>query len=296
MNSQQIKYFLAVAKYKNFTDAAENSYVSQPAITKQIALMEQELGLQLFKRDKRSVTITPAGEIMQEAFMQMQLIYENAMAYARRTDKGQTGIIRVGYINGLMLDFIPDVLKRFNQEYPNVEITFECLSFSALKKGLAEGAVDIGITLLLDVHNLPDLQWTKICSVPDGFVFSKNYYLARKENLSVADFRDVIFYIISPKEMKVNELLINVCNKHGFLPKKINYVSDPGSMLLMAESGQGVTLIDKLTFDNIANRDTLHFFELEIVIDILAAWKKENPNPLIPIFSSFLIKGASPPA
>lgn len=297
MNSQQVRYFLAVAKYKNFTDAAENSFVSQPAITRQIALMEQEIGLQLFKRDKRSVTVTPAGEIMKNAFIHMQAIYEDAVAYAHRATRGQNGTIRVGYINGLMLDMIPNVLKRFSQEYPNVEITFECLSFSALKKGLGDGTIDIGITLLLDVHNLPDLQWEKICSVPDGFVFSKNYPLARRENLTVADFKDAIFYIISPKEVEiVNELLINICKQSGFAPKRINYVSNPGSMLLMAESGQGVTLLDELTFNNIANKDALHFFKLEIVIDILATWKKENTNPLVPIFSSFLIQRHPPSA
>ncbi|MDR1069773.1 MAG: LysR family transcriptional regulator [Gracilibacteraceae bacterium] len=288
MNSQQIKYFLSVAKYRNFTKAAEHSFVSQPAITKQISLLEREIGLLLFQRDKRSVVLTPAGEIMQQALLEIQNLYERAVQEAREIDRGLTGRLRVGYINGLLLETIPLVLNDFSQTYPQVEVSFECLSFSALKKGLAEDSIDLGITLLLDVYNRPDLQWELICAVPDGFVFSRDSWFTRQKDLTVADFREAVFYIISPGECNVDELFHKICQLHGFLPKNVRYVADPGSMLLMAESNQGVTFLDRLTYDNIANRDKLCFFELDVVIDILAVWKKNNLNPLRQVFITAL--------
>ncbi|MDR1319884.1 MAG: LysR family transcriptional regulator substrate-binding protein [Gracilibacteraceae bacterium] len=225
---------------------------------------------------------------MLRTLLRIQSLYEQAVQEAREIDRGLTGRLRVGYINGLLLEIIPLMLENFSRAYPQVEVSFECLSFSALKKGLTEDSIDLGITLLLDVYNQPDLQWESIRAVPDGFVFSRESWFAQQKDLTVADFREAAFYIISPRECQVDELLRQICQPHGFLPKNVRYVADPGSMLLMAESNQGVTFLDRLTYDNIANWEKLCFFELDVVIDILAAWKKGNPNPLLQVFIAAL--------
>ena len=85
MNQLQIDYFKAVAHYKNFTRAAEELYVSQPAVSKQIAALEAELGVRLFIRKGRSLELTLSGEVMYEYFVRTAVELENAISLARRS-------------------------------------------------------------------------------------------------------------------------------------------------------------------------------------------------------------------
>lgn len=294
MNLQQIEYFLAVAQYKNFTDASLKLFVSQPAISKQISLMEKEIGIQLFKRDKRSVIITPAGQIMKEAFMEIKKEYEKALYDANLLNKGYIGKIRFGYLQGLFLDFSPDFINKFYQQFPNVDLSIESLSFSDTEKRLAEESIDLVITYLTDIINIPDLHWEKILSIPKVLVFQKDYPLDHKDNLSVSDFKEAAFYLISPKELNANKALIDLCNKHGFSPSTIKYVSDPSALLLMVASGRGVGMVNKLLIENFPYKDSLRYIELEIMDNIVICYKRSNANLITHQVSTFFLNTLPP--
>lgn len=145
MTLKQIAYFLEVVKEMNMTRAAANLYVSQTAITKQIHLLEEELGLQLFTRLNKSISLTAAGSYFKEQaeilHKQYQLLNVNMQAYK----KGEIGKLRIGLIKYIDLSLIITVFQQFQLKYPNIHCTFHSMSSKEIETSLAAGKIDLGI-------------------------------------------------------------------------------------------------------------------------------------------------------
>jgi len=143
MTLRQLEYFVAIAEHMNFTKAAEDMYVSQTAITKQIQVLEKELNAVLFVRDKKQVELTAAGRaFLPEAMAVLErarLAGEKAAAAAN----GFIGELRIGYIKGYEKTSFSDTIMRFHNENPNVRLFLERKDSWVLYKALHKGTDDI---------------------------------------------------------------------------------------------------------------------------------------------------------
>lgn len=131
----QIEYFIAAAKYLNFTEAAKNLYVSQSSLSKQIALLEEETGVELFIRTNRDVRLTLAGEVL---FKELSGIPEHinvAIEKSRQYNLMENGSIKIGCLEAMDTStFLPTVIKKIKQVYPNINIILERHSFKLLRE------------------------------------------------------------------------------------------------------------------------------------------------------------------
>ena len=100
MTSLQIKYFLTAARCLNFTEAARQLYISQPALSQQIAAMEKELNMQLFVRSKGKVFLTPAAVILMHDLPKYEKMYETILKNAQYANEGRSGVLRIGFLQG----------------------------------------------------------------------------------------------------------------------------------------------------------------------------------------------------
>ena len=115
-----------LAEHKNFTNTAKSLFVSQPAISKQIASLEKELGFALFFRSNRNVSLTPAGMIFFNAFTQMAGIYQEALKKAEGIYNEKSRRLRIGCVDGMEMGGILNTLfKSFREHFPNVEFQLE---------------------------------------------------------------------------------------------------------------------------------------------------------------------------
>jgi DNA-binding transcriptional LysR family regulator len=147
VNTQQIKYFAAVARHLNFTEAARSVHLSQPALSKQIALLESELGFNLFIRTSRSVRLTPAGVVLLKELEHISGLLEAAIENARAASTGKTGNLSVGCLEALDIrEFLPDAIAAFIKKYPDIKLSLERKSFKALLDALYGGTLDIIFT------------------------------------------------------------------------------------------------------------------------------------------------------
>jgi DNA-binding transcriptional LysR family regulator len=105
MNRQQMEIFLSLAKNLNFTKTANEFYTSQPTISRQISLLEEEWEVALFVRNKREVRLTPAGTIMFEKCQEALKIIDDGLQESRETESGTTGNIRIGFSNNVFFCF-----------------------------------------------------------------------------------------------------------------------------------------------------------------------------------------------
>jgi len=283
----QIEYFNAAAKHLNFTEAAKSLYVSQPALSKQIAILEKEIGVQLFFRTKRNVRLTAAGTVLFKELEGVTDRIEAAVEKAKRPDLGEFSDLSIGVLDAMDTGrFLPNILKRFRETHPNVRIVLERQGFRALRERLASGALDLVFTLSFEVENAPNVLWDTVYKQFGCLVMSAADPMALQEPLALADFRDKDFVIISREESPNGfDGIIRLCRHHGFTPNIVKQLPNVESVLLSVEAGLGVALVDSKI--QIHNRANFRFVEIEDdLLSAVMAWRKENLNPAVSLFTN----------
>jgi len=295
MNSQQIEYFLSAVKELNFTKVAEEFYTSQPTVSRQIALLEEELGFALFKRDKGSLRLTVGGAIMAQELAKSNQIIRNAIARVGLVSDGLEGELAVGYVSGMDTDLYvyPPTLE-FMGEYPAIKVTMESMSISGLRNNLESREFDIIFTFNFELPSIQNALSMKCYDVSPIIAMSSSHPLARKENLAIQDFSGQTFLLPSSSDSNSGRSeALDTLEALGVKDVKLRSMNGNESLMFGVRSGIGVALLDTsldLIHDNryvcIPLPEGYEFSTLEIV----AVWKKDNLNPIMPIYLD-LLKG-----
>lgn len=250
MTLTNIRFFVEAARCENITQAAANLYVSQPALSKHIALMEQEVGVPLFFRANRSVRLTPAGQYLYEQLRDLPLLCDHAFERARAIGKGAAGTFSIGILEGQDLQgAVLDRLNVFSRKYPNLDVRLERNSFSNLRSGLENGHYDLILTLVFELSGIPGAAYEVVIRQNGAIAMSRSNPLAGKEDLTIADLKDENFITIGEQESAGGyTLLCNDCVRFGgFEPKIVRHLSSLESLLLGIEAGMGVAILDRNT-------------------------------------------------
>ncbi len=292
MNQVQLEMFLSLAKNLNFTKTAEEFFTSQPTISRQINLLEEEWGLSLFIRNKREVRLTPAGTIMYDKCVEILNLIDEGIEKSKELINGNTGNIRIGILETMDTSiFVMPVASYFNSKFPSIHLNIEKRSFRELREKLEAGFFDIIFTFDFEIKNAPNLAYDKFCDVTAGIVISKKHPLAQKETLEKDDLLNENFLLPRPSDSpKRKEELEDVLEKIGIKHKGVIYLDNAESVNLNIRAGKGVALLD--TSVTIVS-DEIHykFFPLEkelAPLSVVYAWKKDNTNPAMAQFINTL--------
>jgi DNA-binding transcriptional LysR family regulator len=152
---QNILAYLAVAETGSFSAAASKLFITQPAVSKRIALLEQQIGLPLFERLTRQISLTEAGERLLPTARQVRLALEEFASTAQQTNQPLTGRLRIALSHYVGLHLLPDVLTEFSQRYPAVWLDLQFMDSEAAILAVAQGAVRLAYgTLAPGTHSL----------------------------------------------------------------------------------------------------------------------------------------------
>ncbi|HEV7868968.1 MAG TPA: LysR family transcriptional regulator, partial [Chthoniobacteraceae bacterium] len=145
MELRHLRYFVAVAESENVTRAAAKLRVAQPAVSRQIRDLEDELGLALLERTAKSVRLTDAGRFfLTEARAVLERV-EVAVAQVRAVAGGVRGELHVGYAPSLTVQILPRALRRFQAEFPGVRVSLHDLSTEEMLAGIRDGKLDVAL-------------------------------------------------------------------------------------------------------------------------------------------------------
>lgn len=283
MTLLQIKYFLTAARHGNITRAAEALYVAQPAMTKQIMALENELGMALFYRHARSVELTPAGEIMARGFLEMSDIFEDAKRKAALTQNDRCDHLSIGMLEGMYLERLSAAIKIFKEKHVNVNLNYWRGQYEFLKSEFLDDHVDIIFTFDNQLINLSNYETATLFTSEYKILLPKNHPLAGNDFLDKDKIADEHFILAIKDSGKTgNNHLKAACS--ALRIKKENIIPSPtfSSMFSMVECGAGIALIDMMV--DIPNRDAYAVFPTGIFHEFVAVWKKNSPNTLIQEF------------
>lgn len=273
MEFRHLRYFLAVAKEQNFTSAARLACVSQPALSKQIKELEEEIGKPLFVRNSKKVMLTEAGVFMK---MRAEEILElsNRTLAELKSDEGEiTGCINVvcGEMEGV--SFIAKAIKKMNRRYPAVKFNLTTGDEETVRHQIDQGIADFG--MFVDMTVIPNYESIRVpMEIPWGVLTWKQNPLAKKKFVKPKNLLNKPL-IISRQMMNNNTLATWL----GFGVDKLNVVGS-NDMLYNASKLTEAEIASVVTIDGIVNTKgtKLSFvpFAPKYNIQISVAWKKNQ--------------------
>jgi DNA-binding transcriptional LysR family regulator len=292
MEQRQLKYFVTIAEELHFNHAAEKLFVSQPALSQQIQLLENEIGVELFvkiKRKKlRKVELTKAGEAFLIDAKKILQLSQKAVENARKIGLQQE-MIRLGVYKMLLKERIIEVITMFSSNFPDTEIKIiELPTFVSVQDALMEETIDLGLTLLPLRHAELTAKTTQQGHLV--VIISEKHPLANEEFIKLSALKNEKWVEINKSLHPVYDEIEKACLQAGFsrIPNIVQEVSSLELLCSLVSLGIGIAFIPSLfnlnhiegiVVKNVVNDDNSPFDEIEINHSI--AFKKGNNLGLI---------------
>jgi DNA-binding transcriptional LysR family regulator len=293
MEIRQLQYFICVAEHLNFTEAAKQMYTAQSAISQQIKDLEEQLGVRLFNRNKRTVELTSAGSAFLKEAIEIVEKTKRAVEIARKAEEGLIGSLSIGFLSPSARTFLPLHVKKFRERYPKVELKLNHYNHGALNEAILANELDIAITTSFGLPNLADLQMKKIHTEKHMLVVHTDHPLAKRTNVHLSEIRnDPLILIARDEAPQTYDLIKKMCMENGFRPNIVSETRFLDTNLLLVEGGLGVTILPS-SMKAFASSKVL-FLDLEGIeaeFDIVAVWKRTNENPAIARFMELMESG-----
>lgn len=282
MTLTQLESFVVLAERLSFTQAADDLFISQPALSRMISALEQELGLQLFYRSSRSVSLTPAGRAFAQECPRILDSYRAGVDAALLAHRGFRGRVTVGILRDTFDASAVKFYQRLGEECPQIHLVFQELNHSQLIRALMAGEVDAiintGEALPPDDVDSIILRRDRQCAV-----VPVQSPLAQTHSLRMEDLKEENFVIMSrTSSLPGYGLVWKMAAEAGFMPKVVAEANYVPSLLMMVACGMGVsTLTDNLEY--LAQKMVRFIPLVGVPLSCHAfSWRRDSQNPSLP--------------
>ena len=194
MNLSRIEYFLAAAEHLNFTRAANALYITQPSLSKQIALLEDELGGPLFIRNPRDLQLTPAGKLLSHELSKIMPEIDAITEKVKRIINEKCEVLCIGCVETVFLgEKATNIVSEFASNEPDIELFIERHGFDALHNKITNGTIDAAFTFSTQIGKMKDIVNVEIDQRLRHVIVSKKHRLASFDKVGVEDIRNETF-------------------------------------------------------------------------------------------------------
>ncbi len=281
MELRQLRYFTALAEELNFTRAAERLHISQPPLSAQIAQLETELGVKLFERNSRKVSLTDAGSAFLRDVRVIQARLKEATQRVKDIHSGLAGRIEIGVSGSHFLGPLPQCISDLAKAYPDIDVVLNDMAPNDQIEALREQRIDISISrqvveddLLCSEALWPDPLWVAL---------PRQHPLAQETGmLTLATLANEHFIMLRRDTSRFAQHIYNACIQKGFTPYVVHAVSEVPAQLSLVGAGLGVAIVPGSTRRYQAN--TLVFRPLEdigIHTQVHAVMRKHPRKPAV---------------
>jgi DNA-binding transcriptional LysR family regulator len=284
MDLGQLREFIALAGRLNFSEAAKSLYIAQPVLSRHIADLEQQLGVQLFTRTKHSVQLTTMGQLLLEESRAILARYEEALQKIRLAASGLTGCVKIGFLDAAAKRFLAPFAVQFNRIQPNIELQLFSFDYSKeLIYALKRNEIDIGFMLSVGVNNDVELNCQPLyCDVVSAVV-RHDHPLANATSIDLTQIAQEPLLILSRNQfLDGHEHVLKIYQSRGITPTIASELSRLDTLLLMVEIGLGITILPRHT--QVYASPNIRYIDLngnECRFDVVVVWKKTSSNPAI---------------
>ncbi|MFD0590174.1 LysR family transcriptional regulator [Paenibacillus sp. GCM10027627] len=248
MDVRQMKYFLAIAEEKQITRAAKRLHMEQPPLSRQLMLMEEELGALLFERSKKQLVLTPAGELLKERAEKLLLQLDETVKEVKEMESGVRGTLAIGAVVSCV-SLLPKPISAVRAQYPNVKFKIVEGDHFMLGQLLEKRSVELVISRLpfeaqmvpskLEVLPLPSDPFVAL--LPAG-----SAPIASGHDISLSELVSYpLLTLKTDKTTRMHELVTSEFRRHGFEPNIICECSSVAIIMSLVAAGIGATVFPK---------------------------------------------------
>lgn len=284
MELRQLQYFLVVAEELNFSRAAARLQMSQPPLSRQILQLEQEIGIELFRRTKRRVELTDAGKVFLAETRQILSQVEQSVQLAQRANRGEIGRLIVGFEGSSTYDVIPMSLKVYRERFPEVDLIVYAMTTEEQIQALLENRISIGFV----VSPLNDKKLTIEIILREALILAicESHSLVRRNEVRVKELEGESFIMFQRNRgCGLYDQVIAVCQRAGFSPRVIQEADEMQVILGFVAAGLGITLLSASVQQ--FQRPGVVYRTLRPStpkVNLALAWRRDDPSAVLQAF------------
>jgi DNA-binding transcriptional LysR family regulator len=287
MELRHLRYFVAAAEEEHFGRAARRLAIVQPAVTRQIQQLEEELGVKLFERIGRGVTLTVAGRILLQDARRTLAESDRALRRAHLAATGQLGTLTVGFVEAsIYCDIVPNVLAEFRTQVPDVQLELVALRSIDQWSALRQRQINTGFLYYLP-SDFPELRTELMATEHVMLAVPQDHRLARKSRVTLRDLQNEPFVwfprAVSPP---YHDHVVEACHNAGLRLKVVLEAPTESSLLSLVARGVGLTFAveNRSRHQALANVRLRDVADLNVVLRLQMAWRADDPSPVLPKF------------
>ena len=280
MNIAQLENFLVLSRSLNFRIASENIFIVQPALSRQIKMLEDEIGAELFDRTKKQIKLTAAGVFFAEGTVNVLNQLNQLVRNTAAIQKGEAGEIRIGHASSAMHSVLPGLLRHATKQLPG------------LKAKLTEGSNQAIFNMLQS--NEVDFGFVPNAFVPEGLssvtVYQENYTLVlpREHRINASNFGslkdcDGENWILHPQVEGFGymETILKILAGYGFYPNIAHRSPNTSTVLRLVEAGLGITMMGSSTIKGFdLDLKCIELKDMPHKLDMKLVWKTSRQTEL----------------
>jgi DNA-binding transcriptional LysR family regulator len=287
MELRHLRYFVAIGEEQHYGRAARRLRVAQPALSRQIQDLEEELGFKLFDRLPRGVKLSTAGELFLEDARRILQEVSEAAVRADRVARGRSGTLRVGFAeNASWRGAVPDSFRRFREQHPDAELQLQPAASSAQLEAIRSGRLDTGFVNFMPKAD-PELDQLPVAITHVELAAPKRHPLTKLKRLRLRDLTDAPFVWFPRRDSPAfYDRLMHECYRGGLKsPRIVQEGLNEATILSLVSTGLGVGWV--LGTARWRCPDTvviLSVLDLNMPLTLALAWRKDNASPLLANF------------
>ncbi|APG64344.1 hypothetical protein LPB136_02695 [Tenacibaculum todarodis] len=280
MTTTQLQNFLILTETLNFRKASERIFIAQPALSRQIQVLEEEIGFLLFDRSRKQIALTKSGIYFKTEVSKILKQLDQSIKKGVLINQGKAGEIKIGHASSAMHTVLPELLRYMETNLPD------------LKSSLVEGTNEMIFDKLND--NEVDFGFVPNAFIPDGLsslsIYKENYLLILPEEhrLNTSNFKDLADcknekWVLNPQPEGFGymEEILKIIGNYGYSPKIVHRSPNTSTVLRMVSAGLGITMMGKSTLKGFSlDLKSIELSDLPYQLDMKLVWKTERENEL----------------
>ncbi|MES2264867.1 MAG: LysR substrate-binding domain-containing protein [Pseudomonadota bacterium] len=293
LDLRQLHYFVVVAEEEHVGRAAERLHISQSPLSRQIAQLEERLGLLLFERSQQRIRLTRDGRTFLAEARALLTHGKRLESLARRLGRGEEGGLCLGYVeNAMHAGVLPDALRALRQDRPAVHVALYQLRSAEQLEGLRQRSLDLALVCEPPAADDADLACAQVLNDPMLLALPERHALAERAVIAPADLDGQEWIAVQHREGELkHDVFIAACARAGFTPDIRMEAGEPLTALGLVAAGLGMAVIQ---------RSLRHHAPAGVVLRELpwfayrtplwAAWHRINLRPLVADFRTTLLE------
>lgn len=285
MDIRGLRYFISAAECLNFTRAAKECFITQTAMSQNIANMESELGFQLFYRNNRNVELTAAGRDFYEQVKILVHNYDNSVKRSQNLASGGIGNITIAVASCIeALVFLPR-FRYFKKHFPKISLTICMCTPSEMYEKLRHGACDIAVTWPYDMTEQPDISVQILTEFKASVACSAEHHLANNKFITLEQLSAERLALIdlhgmpsTYRAMCTDWKKLNIAPPSSLSFDRINSLEE---LLFVVELDNVIAMVPEYVKNN--SKSNLAFLDLKMknppMFSVSACYLTDNPNP-----------------